>query len=165
MAKKIHKTNAMRLLDKAKVVYQTHELPTDTAIPATEVAEYLGVACGQVFKTLVTTDNHGQYFVFCVQSDANLDLKKAAKVADVKKLEMLKQKDLLPLTGYVHGGCSPVGMKKLFPTVIDQSASQWQNIFVSAGKIGLQLAIAPQDLATLVNAKLADVESGEGVGN
>ena len=151
------KTNAMRLLDTAKVKYNVKEYPADGPVAAVDVAEYLGQSADRLFKTLVTTDlNHG-YYVFCVPGDHELDLKKAASSAGVKKIEMLKQKDLLRLTGYIHGGCSPIGMKKLFPTFVDQSALSWDTIYVSAGKIGMQMEIHPGDLQKLTDAKFIDI--------
>ncbi|WP_279459388.1 Cys-tRNA(Pro) deacylase [Actinobacillus delphinicola] len=155
MAVKIHKTNAMRMLDRAKVEYKIHEYPTDGSIAATDVARLLNEPTERVFKTLVTTDNNKNFFVFCVPSEEELDLKAAARTAGVKKIEMLKQKDLFPLTGYVHGGCSPVGMKKQFPTFIHETAKDWESIYVSGGKIGLQIEINPLDLEKLINAKFA----------
>lgn len=110
-----------------------------------------------VFKTLVTRGAKGQFYVFDVPVAENLDLKKAAKAVGEKSIEMIHQKELLPLTGYVHGGCSPVGMKKLFPTVIDASAENLETMIVSAGKIGYQVELSPRDLAALVRAKFADL--------
>lgn len=155
MAAKIHKTNAMRMLDRAKVEYKVREFPDNMALSAVEVAQYLGEQTDRVFKTLVTTDNHNGFYVFCIPGDHELSLKAAAKTAGVKKLEMLKQKDLFSLTGYVHGGCSPVGMKKQFFTAIDETALNWETIYVSAGKIGLQLEIQPKVLGNTVKAIFA----------
>lgn len=157
MAKKIAKTNAMRLLDQQKIPYEIHTYPEDGPIAAVDVAAYLGQSPARLFKTLVTTDlNHG-YFVFCLPGEAELDLKKAAKAAGVKKIEMLKQKDLLPLTGYIHGGCSPVGMKKVFPTFLQESALDWDTIYVSGGKIGLQMELNPRDLEKVVPVTVLDI--------
>ena len=157
MAKKIAKTNAMRLLDMEKIDYVVREYPTDGSLAAKDVAKSLGQPEDRLFKTLVTTDNNHGYFVFCVPSSQELDLKKAAKIANVKKIEMLKQKDLLGLTGYIHGGCSPIGMKKQFPTTMHPSALEWETIFVSGGKIGLQIEINPKDLEKIMAIKFEDI--------
>ena len=157
MASKISKTNAMRMLDKSKIEYTIREYPPDGPVAAVDVAAYFGQPADRLFKTLVTTDNNHGYYVFCLPGDHELDLKKAASIAGVKKLEMLKQKDLLPLTGYIHGGCSPVGMKKLFPTVIDTTALDWDTIYVSGGKIGLQIEIDPRALEPLIGASFGSV--------
>lgn len=151
------KTNAMRLLDKAKITYNVREYPQDGPIAAVDVAAYLGQPADRLFKTLVTTDLSGGYYVFCLPGDHELDLKKAAAVAGVKKIEMLKQKDLLKLTGYIHGGCSPIGMKKLFPTAVDKSALDWETIYVSGGKIGLQMELDPRALEGLIGATFEDL--------
>lgn len=157
MAKKLTKTNAMRILDSAKFNYVVHEYETDGSLAASDVADYFNEPHAKVFKTLVTTDNNHNYFVFCIPSNAELDLKKAAKVANVKKIEMLKQKDLLGLTGYVHGGCSPVGMKKVFPTFMETSANDFETIYVSGGKIGLQIEINPNDLVSLIKLQFNNI--------
>ncbi len=147
------KTNAMRMLDRQNIHYEVREFPLD----GHKAADHLGLPPDMIFKTLVTTDLAGGYFVFCVPTSEELDLKKAAKAAGVKRIEMLKQKDLLTLTGYVHGGCSPVGMKKLFPTVVDCSARQWETIVVSAGHVGMLMQLAPGDLIQMVNAKIEHI--------
>ena len=157
MAKKISKTNAMRILDSEKITYNIREYPENGPIAAVDVARYLEQPADRLFKTLVTTDNNHGYYVFCLPGDEELDLKKAARVAGVKKIEMLKQKDLLPLTGYIHGGCSPVGMKKVFPTYMDASAQNWDSIYVSGGKIGLQIEVNPQDLTKFLPLSFADL--------
>lgn len=151
------KTNAMRMLDKAKIPYTIREYPQNGPIAAVDVASFLGQPAGRLFKTLVTTDTNHGYYVFCLPGDSELDLKKAAEVAGVKKIEMLPQKDLLKLTGYIHGGCSPVGMKKLFPTVIHTSALDWDTIYVSGGKIGLQMELDPRQLQELIGAKMESI--------
>ena len=151
------KTNAMRLLDKAKVKYEVREYPQDGPVAAVDVAAYLGQPADRLFKTLVTTDNDHGYYVFCLPGDHELDLKKAAVLAGVKKIEMLKQKDLLKLTGYIHGGCSPIGMKKVFPTFVDTSALDWDTIYVSGGKIGLQIELDPRSLEDMIRAKFDSV--------
>ncbi len=147
------KTNAMRMLDKEKIEYTVRDYPPDGPVAAVDVANYLGQPTDRLFKTLVTTDNNGGYYVFCLPGDHELDLKKAASIAGAKKIEMLKQKDLQKLTGYIHGGCSPIGMKKLFPTVVDSSALDWETIYVSGGKIGLQIELDPRALEALISAK------------
>lgn len=151
------KTNAMRILDREKFEYQVREYPLNGPVAAVDVAEYFGQPANRLFKTLVTTDNNNGYYVFCLPGDHELDLKKAAAVAGAKKIEMLKQKDLQKLTGYVHGGCSPIGMKKLFPTVVDTSALNWDTVYVSGGKIGLQIEIDPRILEKVVGAKFAEL--------
>lgn len=161
MAKKISKTNAMRMLDRAKIAYEVREYPQNGPIAAVDVANYLGQPADRLFKTLVTTDNAHGYFVFCLPGDHELDLKQAAKTVGVKKIEMLKQKDLLGLTGYVHGGCSPVGMKKAFPTVVDSTALDWETIYVSGGKIGMQVELNPRDLEKLLDVKFETITKQE----
>lgn len=157
MASKISKTNAMRLLDKNKIKYEIHEYDTDGGISALDVAISLGESTARLFKTLVTTDNNKGYFVFCIPAENELDLKAGAKAAGVKKIEMLKQKELFKLTGYVHGGCSPVGMKKLFPTFIDETAESFESIYISGGKIGYQIEANPKDIANLTNATFVKI--------
>ena len=150
------KTNAMRILDRKKIRYQAFEYSTELT-EGTAVAEALGIDPYTVFKTLVTTGGSGLYFVFVLPAPLTLDLKKAAKIAGVKALSMLKQKDLLPLTGYVHGGCSPLGMKKAFRTFIHSSALELPYICVSAGRVGIQMQLSPGDLAEASGAVFADV--------
>ena len=144
--KATEKTNVMRLLEQKKVAYQHYTYESEGAITGLEVAEKLGQDPAQVFKTLVTTGRSGAHYVFVIPVGAGLDLKKGAKAVGEKSLEMLKQKDLLPLTGYIHGGCSPIGMKKHFPTYIHQTALDYPYIYVSAGVRGLQMKLAPADL-------------------
>lgn len=160
MAKsKEEKTNVMRVLEQKKIAYSAHTYPHEegVAVDGVTVAKSMGFDPASVFKTLVARGAKGQFYVFDVPVAENLDLKKAAKAVGEKSIEMLHQKELLPLTGYVHGGCSPVGMKKLFPTVIDASAENLETMIVSAGKIGYQVELAPHDLAALVRAKFADI--------
>ena len=147
------KTNAMRMLDRRKIPYVLKEFPLD----GQKAAVHLGLEPARLFKTLVTTDTAGGYFVFCVPSSEELDLKKAARAVGAKRIEMLRQKELLPLTGYIHGGCSPVGMKKLFPTVLDESALQWNVIVVSAGHVGMLMELAPAALLELIDAGTAQI--------
>lgn len=152
------KTNALRLLDAAEIAYTPYEYPTgDGRIDAVSVAEKLGAEPDRVFKTLVTESPDREHFVFIIPGNAELDLKKAARAAGKKSIEMLRVKELLPLTGYVHGGCSPVGMKKLFPTWIDESAILYDRIFVSGGRVGLNLEINPEALAAFLPAEFADL--------
>ena len=153
MAKKISKTNAMRILEKNKIPFNIIEYPENGPVSAVDVANYLGEPTNRLFKTLVTTDNNKNYYVFCLPGDEELNLKIGAKIVNAKKIEMIKQKDLFPLTGYIHGGCSPVGMKKSFETVMDESALNFETIFVSGGKIGLQIEISPKDLKKILHIK------------
>ncbi len=155
--KKEEKTNVMRVLDGKKISYESHSYEPDATKTGEEIAELLGEDASKVFKTLVTQGKSGAYYVFVVPVKAELDLKKAAKASKEKSVSMIKQKELLPLTGYVHGGCSPIGMKKQFPTFIHQTASQWDRIFVSAGKVGFQIELAPNDLITVAGCILADI--------
>ena len=160
MAKqKEEKTNVMRLLDQRKVPYTPHPYPHgDGEAPdrGREVRR-LGLDPDPVSKTLVTKGASGGYYVFDIPVAATLDLKKAARAVGEKSVAMLPSKELLPLTGYVHGGCSPVGMKKPFPTVFHRSALDQETILVSAGKIGFQVEVRPGDLIALVGAKAEDV--------
>ena len=152
----MQKTNALRILDKQKIEYEVFEY--DTNLTNGElVAEALKENKAQVFKTLVTISNTKEYFVFVVPVAETLDLKKAAKVAGVKSVDMLPQKELLPLTGYIHGGCSPVGMKKQFKTFINDSASYFEKIFVSAGRVGMQVKISPYDLQKVTKSEFVDI--------
>lgn len=156
MAKKAAKTNAVRIVEQRKIAHEVIEYETvDGQIDGESVAKKIGHVMAHVFKTLVTTNGKGEYFIFVVPVQAELDLKAAAKAAGVKKIEMIAMKDLLGLTGYVRGGCSPVGMKKLFPTWIDASAQRLEFMIVSAGKIGMQMKLAPKDLADVTKAKFA----------
>ena len=149
----------MRLLDQKKVPYTPHTYPHgDGEAPyGVTVARSLGLDPERVFKTLVTKGASGGYYVFDIPVAATLDLKKAARAVGEKSVAMLPSKELLPLTGYVHGGCSPVGMKKPFPTVFHRSALDQETILVSAGKIGFQVEVRPGDLIALVGAKAEDV--------
>ncbi len=151
------KTNVMRVLDSKKVQYNSHEYEPDATMTGEEIAGILGEPAEKVFKTLVTQAKSGQYYVFVIPVIGELDLKKAAKVAGEKSISMIKQKDLLPLTGYVHGGCSPIGMKKRFPTFLHETAKDFERIYVSAGKVGYQVELSPDDLVKIVGCKYADV--------
>ena len=151
------KTNAMRILDKHKIAYKTYCYAATGAVSGTEVAATLGQNPAQVFKTLVTAGKSGTHYVFMLPVAAELDLKKAARAVNEKSVEMLKQKDLLPLTGYVHGGCSPIGMKKEFPTVVDQTAAGFPTIIFSAGMIGYQVELPLPALKTVIPLTTADI--------
>ena len=152
------KTNVMRILEQHKIAYTAHEYPHGKeAVDGVTVAGLLGQDQCQVFKTLVARGKSGGHYVFVIPVAAGLDLKKAAKAVGEKAVEMVHVKDLLGLTGYVRGGCSPVGMKKAFPTVFDRSADSIPTIMVSAGKIGFQIETEPSDLIALVRGKTADV--------
>ena len=158
MAKhKEEKTNVMRVLDQKKIPYTAHTYDPESGIDGVSVARSLGQDPAAVFKTLVARGASGGYYVFDIPVAATLDLKKAAHAVGEKSVAMLPQKELLPLTGYVHGGCSPVGMKKLFPTVFHETAELFDTICVSAGKIGAQVEVAPADLIALLGAQTADV--------
>ena len=155
--KKEEKTNVMRLLDGKGISYQSHTYKQDATLTGEEIADILGEDRRKVFKTLVTQGKSGAYYVFVVPVEAELDLKKAAKASGEKAVAMIKQKDLLGLTGYVHGGCSPIGMKKQFPTFIHETAAGFDRIFVSAGKVGYQIELAPGDLMAMAGCKSCDV--------
>lgn len=157
MAKKVEKTNVMRVFDQKKIAYNEYTYDPEKAISGTEVAAALNQDVCQVFKTLVTIGASKKNYVFMVPVAEELDLKKAAKSVKEKNIEMIKQADLLPLTGYVHGGCSPVGMKKVFPTVIHQTASSFETIIFSGGKRGYQVECTLDDLKKIVNVTEADI--------
>ncbi|WP_026489392.1 Cys-tRNA(Pro) deacylase [Butyrivibrio sp. XBB1001] len=157
--KKEEKTNVMRVLDGKKIQYESHTYEQDATLTGEEIAGILGEDAKKVFKTLVTQGKSGAYYVFVVPVQAELDLKKAAKAAGEKAVSMIKQKELLPLTGYVHGGCSPIGMKKQFPTFIHETAEGYEKIFVSGGKVGYQIEVAPGDIVSLIRATFADIVS------
>lgn len=155
--KKEEKTNVCRVLDSKKITYNLHTYEADPTLTGEQIAGILGEAPEKVFKTLVTVGKTGQHYVFVVPVAEELDLKKAAKAAGEKSIDMIKQKELLPLTGYVHGGCSPIGMKKPFPTFVHETASGFDKMFVSAGKVGYQIEVAPTDLFGVVGCKTADI--------
>lgn len=157
MAKKEEKTNVMRILDQKNIPYTAHAYDPDGGLDGVSVAGQLGQDPAQVFKTLVARGASGGLYVFDIPVGDNLDLKKAAKAVGEKSVAMLHQKELLPLTGYVHGGCSPVGMKKQYPTVFDETAELFDTICVSAGKIGFQVELSPAALMELVGASAADL--------
>lgn len=152
------KTNAMRLFDAAKISYDIHTYDTsDGAIDGNSVAAKCGQELEQVFKTLVTVGHSGEHYVFVVPVNENLDLKKAAKVVKEKSIEMIKQKELLPLTGYVHGGCSPFGMKKPFFTVFEETAQLYDTIMVSGGRVGCQIEANPEEMIALLGGESAAI--------
>ena len=157
----MQKTNAIRILETVKIPFKIYEYDPKEGVDALTVAHYVNRPEEQVFKTLVTespTDQHTfQHFVFVIPANTELDVKKAAKAAGVKNLEMMPLKKLTPLTGYIHGGCSPVGMKKVFPTFIDETAVLFETFCVSGGKIGLTLELNAEQLAAAIHAKFADL--------
>ena len=159
MAKhKIQKTNAVRLLDQQKIPYILAEYEVEEGkIDGLSVATKINQPVEKVFKTLVATAGKGKLYVFVIPVAEELNLKKAAKVVGEKKIEMLHVKDLLPNTGYIRGGCSPIGMKKQYPTFVDISAEQVDEMYVSAGKIGMQICITPENLVKAANAQLVSL--------
>lgn len=156
-AKTDTKTNVMRILDQHKVEYKHYSYVNTNAISGIEVAQVLNQNPAQVFKTLVTTSKSKKHYVFMIPVAEELDLKKAASAVNEKYVEMLHLKDLLPTTGYIHGGCSPIGMKKLFTTVIDSSAQNFETIIFSAGKIGYQVETSLANLKKVIPYSLADI--------
>ena len=156
--KDVAKTNAMRLLDAAWVEYTAHSYQVgDGKLDGVTAAQRLGYPVEQVFKTLVTVGASGGFYVFVIPVAEELDLKKAAKAAGEKNIEMLPSKELLKNTGYIHGGCSPIGMKKPYPTFVDETAILQDTIVFSAGKIGFQIETAPDNLVELIGAEYADL--------
>jgi Cys-tRNA(Pro)/Cys-tRNA(Cys) deacylase len=153
----MNKTNAMRILETAHILFKCYEYNPGTSVDACSIAVFLKKAPEEVFKTLVTITPAHEHFVFVIPSNHELDLKKAARAAGVKSLEMIPLKALLPTTGYIHGGCSPVGMKKQFKTFIDSHAEQLQTFCISGGKIGLTLELSPQELSKFCQAPFADL--------
>lgn len=151
------KTNVMRILDKAKIEYKTHNYSDTDALSGVEVADALGENPEQVFKTLVTKGKSGDYFVFMIPVAEELDLKKAAKAVNEKSVEMIKQKDLLKTTGYIHGGCSPIGMKKQFKTTTHFTAENFDTVIFSGGKIGWQVEMSIDSLKKIVPCELKDI--------
>ncbi len=151
------KTNVMRLLDAAGISYSHYCYADTDAVSGVEVAAVLGEDPEQVFKTLVTRGRTGQLYVFVIPVAEELDLKKAAHAAGEKSIEMIKSRELLPLTGYIHGGCSPIGMKKQYPTFIDETVELLDTFLFSAGKIGYQVEVAPEDLRRVVDYQTADL--------
>ena len=151
------KTNVMRILDQKKIEYKEHTYLNTGAIGGQEVAEALGEDANRVFKTLVTVGKTGNHYVFLVPVNKELNLKKAAKAVNEKKIEMIKSKELLPLTGYIHGGCSPIGMKKFFKTTIHSTAENYDTMMFSAGKIGYQVETSLNSLKKVIRFDLEDI--------
>lgn len=157
MKKNNEKTNVMRILDQNKIPYESHCYADTDAISGMEVAKALGQNADQVFKTLVTIGNSKNHYVFLVPVNKELNLKKAAKAVNEKSIEMIKSKELLPLTGYIHGGCSPIGMKKQFKTTIDITATAFDTIVFSGGKIGYQVELSLEELKRVLVFGLSDI--------
>ena len=157
MGNQPEKTNVMRVLDSKKIAHACHFYEADPTLTGADIAKMLGEETEGVFKTLVTAGKPGKHYVFVIPVSGELNLKKAAVAAGEKSVSMIPQKELLPLTGYVHGGCSPIGMKKALPTFVHRSAEQLERIFVSGGKVGCQIELAPTDLQRLTGFKYADL--------
>ena len=155
--KKEEKTNVMRVLEQKNIPYTAHTYPADGPVDGVSVAGYLGQDVEQVFKTLVTKGASGEYYVFDIPVAENLDLKKAAKAVGEKSIELLHVAEINAVTGYIRGGCSPVGMKKQYPTVFHETALDYESIYISAGKIGAQVELAPRALLDLLRAGTADI--------
>ena len=159
--KKQEKTNVMRILDQKKINYNSYDYRGTNAVSGMEVATSLNEDPNKVFKTLVTVAKSKINYVFVVPVNKELDLKKAAKSVGEKSVEMIKSKELLPLTGYIHGGCSPIGMKKQFKTVIDKSATNFETFIFSGGKIGYQVEVTLDDLKKVIDYSLEDITTEE----
>ena len=158
MSKKVAKTNALRILDSKKTNYEVHEYDiSDELIDGKSVCEKLGIGEEVSLKTLVAHGKGSAIYVFVVAINSELDLKKAAHVCGEKKIEMLAVKDLLAMTGYIRGGCSPIGMKKVYPTFIDEQVREYDMIYVSGGRKGLSIGVRPLDLASVVGGNFADI--------
>ena len=151
------KTNVLRVLEAKKIADIPHLYQPDASLSGSQIAELLGEKPERVFKTLVTQGKSGQHYVFVIPVEKELDLKKAAKAAGEKSIAMIPQKELLPLTGYVHGGCSPIGMKKAFPTFLHASAEGAESICVSAGRVGFQVELKPAELMAAAGCRAADL--------
>lgn len=151
------KTNAMRMLDRLKLPYTVHTYECDEFIDGVHIAELLGESCDSCFKTLVTVGKSGSYYVFALPVDKELDMKKCARAVGEKSLEMVHVKAINAVTGYIRGGCTPIGMKKQYRTVIHSTAQQFDTMIVSGGKLGTQLELAPADLAKACNGEFADI--------
>lgn len=156
-SKNSEKTNVMRLLDAKKIEYETFCYADTPTTVGTQVAELLGQDPNRVFKTLVTIASSGEHYVFVIPVCCELNLKKAAKSVGEKKIEMIKSKELLPLTGYIHGGCSPIGMKKFFRTVVNLSALDYEKIYFSAGKIGYQVSVRTKEIEKIIKVEFSDL--------
>lgn len=151
------KTNVMRLLDQAGITYNHYCYIETGAVNGVDVANAMNQPIEKVYKTLVTVSASKQYYVFVIPVAKELNLKKAAQAVSEKSIEMIKQKDLLPLTGYIHGGCSPIGMKKQFKTTFDSSIEGKDTIFFSAGKVGYQVEVSPEDVKKIIEYDLAEI--------
>ena len=157
MSDKLNKTNVMRVLDQHGIRYTPRDYSHTGAVSGADVARALGLDPDAVFKPLVTVAGSGEHYVFMVPVERELDLKKAARAVGEKSIGMIRQKELLPLTGYVHGGCFPIGMKKPFVTVIDETAQLYDTVTFSAGKIGFQVELSPDDLRRVIDFAYADI--------
>ena len=157
MAKKEVKTNAMRILDRMHIPYTHTEYECDEFTDGADVADKLQLPHEQVFKTLVTAGSDRQHYVFVIPVDAELDLKKCARSVGVKSVQMIHMKELMPLTGYIRGGCTAIGMKKQFVTRIDSQAEAQKEIYISGGRVGSQIRLAPEDFLRAANAEYADL--------
>ncbi len=155
--KQMEKTNVMRLMEQKKAAYSARYYGDTDAVGGMDVAAALGLDPARVFKTLVTRAGSGEHYVFLVPVERELDLKKAARAVQEKSIEMIKSKELLPLTGYIHGGCSPIGMKKPFRTVVDSSAAGFDTIMFSGGKIGFQVETSLGELKKVIEFELGDI--------
>ena len=153
----MEKTNVMRLLEQKKIPYTVHTYEADASKTGEEIAELLQEDADRVFKTLVAQGKSAAYYVFVIPVNAELDLKKAASASGEKSVSMIKQKELLPLTGYVHGGCSPIGMKKQFTTFFHETVSGYERIYFSAGKVGYQVEVSPEDISKIIRYGMADL--------
>jgi Cys-tRNA(Pro)/Cys-tRNA(Cys) deacylase len=154
----MNKTSAIRLLEKLRISHTLHAYEVnDEDLTGVTVAKKIGVSAESVFKTLVAINDKKSTLIFCIPTDYELNLKKAANVSGSKKIELIKTKDLLSTTGYIRGGCSPIGMKKLFPTYIDETAQLFNDIFISGGTRGIQIKISPFDLVKLADASFEDL--------
>ena len=154
----MNKTNAMRILDKEKISYEVIDYTNNPITNGEEIANFLNENPLQVFKTLVTISKPKNHYVFLINVNSELDLKKCALASNEKNIELIHQKELLPLTGYIHGGCSPLGMKKEFKTFIDSSCLNYEYIFISGGKVGYQIKINPHDLIKIANISVCDLD-------
>ncbi len=157
MAKKEAKTNAMRILERLKLDYTAHDYDSDEFMEGSKVADKLGLPHEVIYKTLVTTGSDGQHYVFVIPVDGELDLKKCARAVNVKSIQMLPVKELFTLTGYVRGGCTAIGMKKQFVTRIDESARSLEKLYVSAGRLGCQICLSPEDYLAASKAEYAEL--------
>ena len=151
------KTNAMRILEKNKIPHKVNQYKCDECIDGIHIADMLGQSSEMSFKTIVTVGKSGNYYVFVLPVNNELDLKKAAKTANEKNIELLPIKDINKVTGYIRGGCTPIGMKKQYPTIIHESALEHEEIIISGGKLGEQILLSPKDLLSVTKGMTADV--------